>query len=237
MNGWMGEYNVWYCMAGELNGGGGIIGHFWKGRDAPAWARQVPAWWIWPRRASPRLGPDYYPLCIMTSPALAITHPVTRGAAPPVLFAAPVLLCPAYFSLAHPPPSPPVIPPWPRTAACVAKLSTFPVIPRCAKCTESVPWLTRCTASHFPHMNTSSHSTQTPDHSPADSMAAQLAPTLPSVAALRQDGAPTLRRKQSSPMMPPFMVSAPGKVIVYGEHAVVHGKVQLRRPRSSRRPR
>ena len=33
------------------------------------------------------------------------------------------------------------------------------------------------------------------------------------------------RRKQSSPMMPPFMVSAPGKVIVYGEHAVVHGKV------------
>lgn len=26
-------------------------------------------------------------------------------------------------------------------------------------------------------------------------------------------------------MMPPFMVSAPGKVIVYGEHAVVHGKV------------
>ena len=34
-----------------------------------------------------------------------------------------------------------------------------------------------------------------------------------------------MRRKQSSPMMPPFMVSAPGKVIVFGEHAVVHGKV------------
>jgi hypothetical protein len=32
-------------------------------------------------------------------------------------------------------------------------------------------------------------------------------------------------RKQSSPMMPAFMVSAPGKVIVFGEHAVVHGKV------------
>lgn len=29
----------------------------------------------------------------------------------------------------------------------------------------------------------------------------------------------------STPMMPPFMVSAPGKVIVFGEHAVVHGKV------------
>jgi len=34
-----------------------------------------------------------------------------------------------------------------------------------------------------------------------------------------------LIRHDSSPMMPAFMVSAPGKVIVYGEHAVVHGKV------------
>lgn len=33
-------------------------------------------------------------------------------------------------------------------------------------------------------------------------------------------------RKKSSPMMPAFMVSAPGKVIVFGEHAVVHGKVR-----------
>jgi hypothetical protein len=35
-----------------------------------------------------------------------------------------------------------------------------------------------------------------------------------------------LDRKPSSPMLPAFMVSAPGKVIVYGEHAVVHGKVR-----------
>jgi len=35
-----------------------------------------------------------------------------------------------------------------------------------------------------------------------------------------------MSRKQSSPMMPAFMVSAPGKVIVFGEHAVVHGKVR-----------
>jgi hypothetical protein len=37
---------------------------------------------------------------------------------------------------------------------------------------------------------------------------------------------PRLRRRKSTPMMPPFMVSAPGKVIVFGEHAVVHGKVR-----------
>jgi hypothetical protein len=34
-------------------------------------------------------------------------------------------------------------------------------------------------------------------------------------------------RKKSSPMMPAFMVSAPGKVIMFGEHAVVHGKVSM----------
>jgi mevalonate kinase len=39
---------------------------------------------------------------------------------------------------------------------------------------------------------------------------------------------PQPHRKLSSPLMPAFMVSAPGKVIVYGEHAVVHGKVGLR---------
>ena len=38
-------------------------------------------------------------------------------------------------------------------------------------------------------------------------------------------------RKQSSPMAPPFMVSAPGKVIVFGEHSVVHGKVSCPRSR------
>lgn len=36
-----------------------------------------------------------------------------------------------------------------------------------------------------------------------------------------------MERKPSSPMMPAFMVSAPGKVIVFGEHAVVHGKVRI----------
>ncbi|MCJ1477927.1 Mevalonate kinase [Lambiella insularis] len=36
-----------------------------------------------------------------------------------------------------------------------------------------------------------------------------------------------LDRKLSSPMMPAFMTSAPGKVIVFGEHAVVHGKAAM----------
>lgn len=40
------------------------------------------------------------------------------------------------------------------------------------------------------------------------------------------NGRKRMKRKQSSPMMPAFMVSAPGKVIVFGEHAVVHGKVR-----------
>lgn len=41
-------------------------------------------------------------------------------------------------------------------------------------------------------------------------------------------------RKQSSPMAPAFMVSAPGKVIVFGEHSVVHGKVSCPRCRRCR---
>jgi mevalonate kinase len=47
-----------------------------------------------------------------------------------------------------------------------------------------------------------------------------------------------MKRKQSSPMMPAFMVSAPGKVIMFGEHAVVHGKVSAlggRKPRKGPR--
>jgi mevalonate kinase len=48
-----------------------------------------------------------------------------------------------------------------------------------------------------------------------------------SQASLSADGdeRPPNPRKPSNPLMPSFMVSAPGKVIVYGEHAVVHGKV------------
>lgn len=34
-------------------------------------------------------------------------------------------------------------------------------------------------------------------------------------------------RRQSNPLAPPFIVSAPGKTIVYGEHAVVHGKAAI----------
>ncbi|CAK1367637.1 unnamed protein product [Cercospora beticola] len=34
-------------------------------------------------------------------------------------------------------------------------------------------------------------------------------------------------RSPSNPLAPPFIVSAPGKTIVYGEHAVVHGKAAI----------
>lgn len=38
---------------------------------------------------------------------------------------------------------------------------------------------------------------------------------------------PLHKRKSSSPLAPPFIISAPGKTIVYGEHAVVHGKAAI----------
>ena len=38
---------------------------------------------------------------------------------------------------------------------------------------------------------------------------------------------PMHSRKESNPLAPPFIVSAPGKTIVYGEHAVVHGKAAI----------
>ncbi|KAM3510996.1 hypothetical protein MY11210_005332 [Beauveria gryllotalpidicola] len=41
-------------------------------------------------------------------------------------------------------------------------------------------------------------------------------------AAMLQRASPS--RKQSSPMAPAFMVSAPGKVVFFGEHSVVYGK-------------
>lgn len=38
---------------------------------------------------------------------------------------------------------------------------------------------------------------------------------------------PAHLRKESNPLAPPFIISAPGKTIVYGEHAVVHGKAAI----------
>lgn len=58
--------------------------------------------------------------------------------------------------------------------------------------------------------------------SPTDSLSDEM-----DSATLQPHRRPSQRRKLSSPLMPAFMVSAPGKVIVYGEHAVVHGKVRI----------
>ncbi|KAF2266343.1 mevalonate kinase [Lojkania enalia] len=77
--------------------------------------------------------------------------------------------------------------------------------------------------------STTSSATQTPDHSPIDTMPAQLLPQISTngTSFAVPSSHPPMPRKLSSPMMPPFMVSAPGKVIVYGEHAVVHGKAAI----------
>ncbi|OJD31093.1 mevalonate kinase [Diplodia corticola] len=62
-------------------------------------------------------------------------------------------------------------------------------------------------------------------HTP-NSLASMASPP-PNDGAVNGSARPLPRRKNSSPLMPPFMVSAPGKVIVYGEHAVVHGKAAI----------
>ncbi|KAF2474674.1 mevalonate kinase [Lindgomyces ingoldianus] len=74
---------------------------------------------------------------------------------------------------------------------------------------------------------TSSHATQPPEHSPMDSMASLRLPQVSAKGVSTLNGSSASHRKHSSPMMPSFMVSAPGKVIVYGEHAVVHGKAAI----------
>lgn len=48
-----------------------------------------------------------------------------------------------------------------------------------------------------------------------------------SPASATSSGRPSHLRKESNPLAPPFLISAPGKTIVYGEHAVVHGKAAI----------
>lgn len=90
--------------------------------------------------------------------------------------------------------------------------------------------------THQTHSRSSSSNTSPQAQTPSESNS----PSSPSVdMSLRANGRATVngirddmeraqingRKRQSSPLMPAFMVSAPGKVIVFGEHAVVHGKV------------
>lgn len=87
--------------------------------------------------------------------------------------------------------------------------------------------------------SSSANSIQTPSSgsassSPTSNMSVRIADLRDDLEDAQLDGAAKglkarprsqLNRKASSPMMPAFVVSAPGKVIVFGEHAVVHGKV------------
>ena len=81
-------------------------------------------------------------------------------------------------------------------------------------------------ADDFEHVHTNGNGANGHDHGSSSSEESTTkTPTQP----LPQRG--KMDRKKSSPMAPNFMVSAPGKVIVFGEHAVVHGKVSpLRNP-------
>ena len=53
---------------------------------------------------------------------------------------------------------------------------------------------------------------------------ASVNPNNSSIKGQTKSSKPRMQRKLSSPMNPAFMTSAPGKVIVFGEHAVVYGK-------------
>lgn len=89
----------------------------------------------------------------------------------------------------------------------------------------------RRTVAHFdddprnglPHRTRANVNGVNPDSHDSDSASSTSSHTLTGTKGQR----PGMSRKASSPMAPAFMVSAPGKVIVYGEHAVVHGKAAL----------
>ena len=60
-----------------------------------------------------------------------------------------------------------------------------------------------------------------------DSRASPATDNTASPASATSSGRPSHLRKESNPLAPPFVISAPGKTIVYGEHAVVHGKAAI----------
>ncbi|KAL1985239.1 hypothetical protein VTN96DRAFT_8155 [Rasamsonia emersonii] len=78
--------------------------------------------------------------------------------------------------------------------------------------------------SQHSHNSTSDDSADNSDGILTTSTASPNAKTTSTTSSKTSD---RMMRKPSSPMAPPFMVSAPGKVIVFGEHAVVHGKAAM----------
>lgn len=83
---------------------------------------------------------------------------------------------------------------------------------------------------HTNGVNGESHApTKTNGHVSASNGAqrAQMASEESSPVSNSSERIPMHGRKESNPLAPPFIVSAPGKTIVYGEHAVVHGKAAI----------
>ena len=64
--------------------------------------------------------------------------------------------------------------------------------------------------------------THSKDRATSNSLSTPSTPT-----SRRSSPTSTHSRKDSNPLAPPFIVSAPGKTIVYGEHAVVHGRAAI----------
>ncbi|KAF2022738.1 mevalonate kinase-like protein [Setomelanomma holmii] len=75
--------------------------------------------------------------------------------------------------------------------------------------------------------STSSHATRMFESKPIDTTPGKLFSNMPSTVITPINRASSIEGKESLSIMPPFMVSAPGKVIVFGKHAVVHGKVAI----------
>ncbi|KAL2023875.1 hypothetical protein VTK56DRAFT_652 [Thermocarpiscus australiensis] len=83
------------------------------------------------------------------------------------------------------------------------------------------------TTQHLTNSHNGLHNELEPDGPSTNVSDADIDSMTNGTGSIRLDQRRKANRKKSSPMMPAFMVSAPGKVIVFGEHAAVHGKAAV----------